>query len=74
MGSISAPISNQPVEEDESGHLLDAVLGGEVAVDRLDEVDVLAVGVVVNVLQTVENLGAGGAILHTSIWNMKQII
>ena len=40
----------EPVEEDEAGHLLYAVFVGKLAVGRLDEVDVLAVGVVVNVL------------------------
>ena len=63
MGSISAPISNQPVEEDESGHLLDPVLGGEVAVGRLDEVDVLPVGVVVDVLQRLQHGQARRAVL-----------
>ena len=64
MRHISATIyNNQPVEEDESGHLLDAVLGGEVAVGRLDEVDVLPVGVVVDVLQRLQHGQARRAIL-----------
>ena len=53
----------EPVEEDEAGHLLYAVLVGELAVGRLDEVDVLPVGVVVDVLQRLQDGQARRALL-----------
>ena len=53
----------EPVEEDEAGHLLYAVLVGELAVCRLDEVVVLAVGVLVNVLQRLQDGQARRALL-----------
>ena len=53
----------EPVEEDEAGHLLYAVLVGELAVGRLDEVDVLPVGVVVDVLQRLQDGQASRALL-----------
>ena len=53
----------EPVEEDEAGHLLYAVLVGELAVGRLDEVDVLPVSVVVDVLQRLQDGQASRALL-----------
>ena len=56
-------LSCEPVEEDEYWHLLYAVLVGELAVCRLDEVVVLAVGVLVNVLQRLQDGQARRALL-----------
>ena len=61
----------EPVEEDEAGHLLYAILVGELAVGRLDEVDVLPVSVVVDVLQRLQDGQASRALLLL-VWKRFQ--